>query len=698
MSGGIIAQIAVGRYVLQIGDPCGAVITEALRADQSHFRPRPMPILLQPRMIRGLLDRQTELAAAFSALDAGLPVEVSGERGVGKTAVLRHLAHHPRAASFVDGIVYLSARHHTLLDLQQLLFEAFYESDPSCKPTESEIRHGLQEKRALILLDDVRLTQDELEQLIDIAPRAAFVVATRKTRRRSEVRSLALKGLPIEDAVSLLEREIERSLDVAERSDAATLCAAIGAHPRRILQAAALIREQGISLDQCAQIITQSPVVNLMASIDNKQRRALMALAALPGVPLQPRHVSAIAEVTDIEPSLTALVRRGLVVSTQSRYHLADGVIDRLRRTEDLNPWTNRVITYFSAWAERHLRSQDILLQESEALLRVQQRAADGRRSGEVLRLGRLLEGPLAAGARWGAWGITLEGCLTAARAIGDRSAEAWALHQLGSRAFCLGDAGPARASLNQAVKLREMLNEAAAAAASRRNLSFVLPPVPESPPERVTTSLVDVLELDALPLRHATPPAISNPKTHSASGFLAAVVLFAILGGLAYWNYSEGLSLQSRDLASISAFVQTSLERVTARLATMRTVQRAAHDSGLLNHDEPVVDSSGSDRAALATEVPLTEPQPQAPPTDRASILIFTPRPGSIAMDGPTRLCYAVSDALQVRLEPQIGEVAPTRTLTCLRVAPTQTTTYQLTAYGRDGHQVSQQLVIVVR
>ena len=566
---------------MQIGDPCGAVICEALCADQSHFRPRPTPILRQPRSIRGLLDRQTDLAAAFSALDAGLPVEVSGERGVGKTAVLCHLAHHPRAASFVDGIVYLSARHHTSLDLQQLLFEAFYESDPLCKPTEIEIRHGLQEKRALMLLDDVRLTQDELEQVIDIAPHAAFVVATRKTRRRGEVRSHALKGLPIEDAVLLLEREIDRSLDVTERSDAATLCAAMGAHPFRILQAAALIREQGISLDQCAQTITQSsPVVNLMASIDDKERRALLALAAMPGVPLQPRHVSAIAEVTDIEPSLTALVRRGLVVGTQSRYHLADGVGDRLRRTEDLKPWTNRVITYFTAWAERHLRSQDILLQESEALLRVQQRAADGRRSGEVLHLGRLLEGPLAAGMRWGAWGVTLEHCVTAARAIGDRSAEAWALHQLGSRALCLGDAGTARAFLSQAVKLREMLNEDAAAAASRRNLSFVLPPISESPRERATTPLVDVLDLDSLPLQHATPPAISNPKTHSASGALAAVVLFAILGGLAYWNYSEGLSLRSRDLASISAFVQTSLEKVTARLATMRTPQRAAHDS----------------------------------------------------------------------------------------------------------------------
>ncbi len=689
MSGGIIAEIAIGRYLLQIGDPSGAVIREALRAEPAHFRPRATPILLRPRLIRGLVDRQTDLAEALSALDEGLAVELSGEPGVGKTAVLRHLAQHPRAASFVDGIVYLSARHQSSVDLQQRLFEAFYESDVFCKPTEAEIRRGLQDKRALILLDDAHLPQDELTEVLDIAPRAAFVLATRERRLWGEVRSVALKGLPAEDAVLLLEREIERSLDPAERSAAATLCAAVGGNPLRILQAGAFIREQEISLDECAGLITQGPIVNLMASIDDKQRRALSALAALPGAPLQALHVTAIAEVGEIEPSLTALVRRGLVVSSQSRYQLANGVGDRLRRTEDLKPWTNRVITYFTAWAERHLRSQDILLQESEVLLRVQQLAADGRRSGEVLNLGRLLEETLVAGARWGAWAVSLERCLAASRAVGDWPAEAWALHQLGSRAICLGDAGTARAFLNQAVKLREMTNDAAAVALSRLNLSFVLPPVSEYSREQKATPPDDVWDFNSVPLRDATAPAVSNPRTHTASVALLVVLLFAIMGGLAYWTHPAA---------------QNTLARVTARIATMRTPQRAANEPRVTRDAEPGTVSSSSESAVLATDVLLTDPEVQAVPevlalpTDRASIRIFTPRPGSITSGGPTRLCYAVNEALHVRLEPEIGEVAPTRTLTCLRVAPARTTTYQLKAYGRDGHQVSQEVVIFVR
>ena len=80
----------------------------------------------------------------------------------------------------------------------------------------------------------------------------------------------------------------------------------------------------------------------------------------------------------------------------------------------------------------------------------------------------------------------------------------------------------------------------------------------------------------------------------------------------------------------------------------------------------------------------------------DRASIRIFTARPGSITTSGRAGLCYAIDGASQARIEPGIGEVSPTNALTSVRVAPPRTTTYQLTAAGRDGHQVRQQLVIV--
>jgi hypothetical protein len=677
MSGAIAGRIAVGRYVLEIGDPCGALIRDASRAEPAHTRSRPTPVLLRPALMRVLVGRQPELDAANGALDASLPLEVTGAPGVGKTALLRHLAHHPRAGLFADGIVYVSARHQSPDDLLRAVFEAFYESDEIWLPTEVEIRRGLQGRQALILLDDVDAEQCELEHLFDIAPRCAFVVATRRRRLWGEGRTLMLKGLPSDDAVRLLEHAIERPLDETERSAAEHLCVALEGHPLRIVQAAALTRDRGTSLDGWApDVRPESLITELLKSVDERQRRALLALTALPGVPLHVQQVAGIAEITDVDAALTPLVHRGLIVRSQSRLLIADGVVDRLRRREDLTPWVNRAITYFTAWAERNRRSPVILLEEAEALLRVQQDAAEARRWGEVLRLGRLLEGALVIGGRWGAWAITLDHCLAAAKATGDRSAEAWALHEIGTRAVCLGETGRARALLGQAVKLRESIPDDAAAAASRQNLVFVAAPVSTSTPERATPPLR--WELDALPIREAEPSIVPVPKTRS----FAAVAIMVLL------------------LASVGWFAGMAFDAVrsgTAKKSAGRPFQGRPDTSPKPPSEEPRAVGSS---AVLETAADVAPSNPAAPEpgVGSSSILIFTARPGSIATSRSTQICYAVSGAYQARIEPSIGEVDPTPTLRCQRVSPVRTTTYQLTAYGRDGRHASQQVVVFVR
>ena len=686
----IAGQVAVGRFVLQIGEPSGAIVRQASRTERVHIRPRPTPVLVRPRLIRRLLGRRMEEAAALSALDAGLPIELSGEPGIGKTAILRHLAHHARASSFVDGIAYVRARHQPFSDLLQLIFEAFYESDEISQPTDAEIRRGLRDKQALILLDDVQLTQHELEQVLDIAPQSAFAVATRDRCLWGEVRSVALKGLSGDDAVLLLEQELERALDAGERAAAASLCATLGGHPVRILQAAALIREQdhAISVDEWARCITPATLIaELMVSTDEKQRRALLALTALPGVPLTAQHVAGIAELTDIEPALRTLARRGLIRGSDSRHRIADGVADQLRRTDDLTPWANRAITYFTAWAERYRRSPGRLLEESEALLAVQQSAADTRRWGEVLRVGTLLEGALVTGARWGAWAISLDRCLAAAKALGDRSAEAWALHEIGTRAVCVGDPGAARTLLSQAVSLRESIDDIPAAAASRQNLSLVLAPVVDE--SRDPAPFSEVMDIDAygdsFALRGATWSVVPTAAAKSSFGHTVLIAVQLVLAaGLGFFGTLAAFE-RSWDVARISSFFRTGVKEPAATSAAAPRAARAATDQ--------YVSPAPAARDAL--------PPPPPPPdsgSERASILIFTPRPGSIAAGGPTRLCYAVSDAVRARVEPGVGEVPPASTLTCIRVAPVRTTTYELDAYGRDGYRVRQQLVIVVR
>jgi hypothetical protein len=666
--GAITAEVAVGRYLLHIGGPHGARVCEAPPSSRIHALPRATPVLLGPRSMRGFLGRQAELEAIFSALGTGLPVEIIGRPGIGKTALLRSLAYHPAAAAFTDGVIYLTARQQSSGDLQQQIFDGFYESDRIRKPTVADIRHALQDKRALILVDDVQLKREELEQLLDAAPRSAFVVATHEQRLHSEVRNLVLHGLPVEDSLQLLERETARALEEGERRTAADLCAALNGHPQQLLLAAALLRDRGGLLDAWVNDITPEKLVaESIASINQKQRRILLVLAALPGVPIPSHHIAGIAELADIESLLAALLQRALVIGAQSGHRLADGVGDRLRRTEDVNPWINRAITYYTSWAERYRRDAHALLDESEALRRVQLHATNTCRWGEALRLGQILEGALLAGVRWDAWAMVLEQCLLAAKAIGDRTAEAWALHEIGSRAICVGETRGARSALSEALRLRESLGDAGATAVTRQNFSFVL--APEIPPAPKPAPARHWSEFDSLPLRPGPELAVRIQRQRGGGALAIAALLLMVLGGIAYWAAGQP-DLRSLDVTALRSLL-------------------APPDAS----SNPVASSVPRGRAWSEASVHMTPDvrSPAQPP----SILIFTPRPGSL---GPTKLCYAVAGAVRAVVEPGVGDVMPTSRLTCLRVAPARTTTYQLTALGHDGEQVRQQLVVLVR
>ena len=664
--GAITAEVAVGRYVLHIGGPQGARVCETAPSSRIHALPRATPVLLGPRSMRGLVGRQAELEAIVSALHGGLPVEIIGTPGIGKTALLRSLAYHPAAAAFADGVIYLVARQQSSGDLQQHVFDAFYESDQVRKPTAADLRHALQDKRALILIDDLQLKREELEQLLDAAPRSAFVVATRQQRLHSEVRNLALQGLPVDDSLQLLEREIAHPLEERERRAAANLCAALRGHPQHILLAAGLVRDRGGLVDAWANDIAPARLIDeSIASMNQRQRRILLVLAALPGVPIPAHHIAGMAELADIESLLAGLLKRGLVTGTESGHRLADGVGDRLRRTEDVNPWINRAITYYTRWAERYRRDSHALLGESEALRCVQRHATNTRRWGEALQLGQLVEGALVAGVQWDAWAVVLELCLLAAKAIGDRSAEAWALHEIGSRALCVGETRGARSALNEALKLRESLGDAGSAAVTRQNLSFVLAPEIEpapKPPARHRS------EFDSLPLRREPELAFRGRKTQRGGALTIAALLLVVLGSVGYWAAGQP------DLKTLDVTALTSL---------------------LPRHEAPSspVGSSAPQGQTWTEASVQTTPDVQSP-APPPSILIFTPRPGSL---GPTKLCYAVSGAVRAVVEPGVGDVTPTSRLTCLRVAPARTTTYELTALGRDGVQVHQQLVVLV-
>ncbi|MGH2523872.1 MAG: ATP-binding protein, partial [Anaerolineales bacterium] len=223
LQGEVSGQVAVGNYIVQIGRNEGGVVNVAL-GQPALPRALPTPVLLRPDPFLDLLDREVEVNTVLAAVRSTRRIEFYGQPGLGKTALLRHLGHHALTQAFPDGVLSLQARRKPLADLLQSLFDAFYERDPDFKPTDVQIRRALQGKRAIIFLDDVEWEREDVEALIEAAPDCTFLLAAPKRHWWGEGRALALHGLPLDESLKLMERELGRPLKPEERPVAQVLC------------------------------------------------------------------------------------------------------------------------------------------------------------------------------------------------------------------------------------------------------------------------------------------------------------------------------------------------------------------------------------------------------------------------------------------------------------------------------------------
>lgn len=98
------------------------------------------------------------------------------------------------------------------------------------KPNGGALRHYLSDSEALILLDDVELERDEVEELLDFAPACRFVTTSSAGRMGVPQQSVALPGLPDDDALALITCGLGRSL--ADDEEAAAGLAEPSADPR----------------------------------------------------------------------------------------------------------------------------------------------------------------------------------------------------------------------------------------------------------------------------------------------------------------------------------------------------------------------------------------------------------------------------------------------------------------------------------
>src|ERR671932_1929661 len=352
--GQVLGDVNIGKYTLRIGSVHGGVVNFAPPQQQKLPQPRPVPVRLLPRRSARLLDRKAEVAGAITTLQASSPTEFHGPSGIGKTELLHHLAYQQFTSGFSDGVVHFSAiRHRPVEDLLLDIFDAFYEREANYKPTPVQVRHALQGKRALVILDDIDLERGEVTELMDAAPSSTFLLASTECCLWRDGQAVGLQGLPSADALALLERELGRPLSTEERPAAEALCAVLKGHPLHLLQLIALVKEEGRSLlDQPVQLHGSNPAEALreqaLAACSEQEQRTLAVLAIIRGATLGEQHVSALTGIEDIGPVLDSLKRRKLVQSHSPRYTLTGSLDEALQEEWDLGLWNERALEHFA--------------------------------------------------------------------------------------------------------------------------------------------------------------------------------------------------------------------------------------------------------------------------------------------------------------------------------------------------------------
>lgn len=479
IKGDVSGQVLVGNYNVQIQNSKGCVVNVAHSSDRPAYSMRPFPVKLRPSSFPSLLDRNEECESIKVAIQTSTPVSIFGEEGIGKTSFVRRLIHLPDLPSFPAGVMYLDASGRGLEDLLQCLFDAFYESLPEFKPRDAEIGLALQEITALVLLDGLDIARDEIVSLRNAAPNCTFILSSVERALWGEGQIISLRGLPENDALTLFQREVGHSLNEEEQATARKICVLLQGHPLRILQAASLFHEKTKPISELLKKLQRDTPEKavLQASLNTlskDQENVLALLAAARGTVMPLEHLVSLSQDPNVRKTLQGLISLGLVQAHSPRYSLTGNLASSLATLWDLSSWEDTLLNYFVRWLEEQ-PTQALIEESADALIYTVKRAGEKQRWPQVIRLGRALERSLIIWKRWQTWLDILNLILKAARALGDRTVEAWALHQLGSRAMCLGQTDQARELLTEALSIRKAIKDKAGLKVTQHNLNVLL-------------------------------------------------------------------------------------------------------------------------------------------------------------------------------------------------------------------------------
>lgn len=456
------SQIVIGDHnTVQTGD--GVKIVYVV-GEQGRPRPRlrQLPVAVCPSENPELVGRDAQVALGRAAR-AGAPLQLYGPDGIGKSALVKRLAHALKGGR--DGVVFLRARGRPLDDVRIALYHALWESDVAYLPRPDELPSYLGDRDPLVLLDDLDLDRDDVEALLDTAPRATFIVASDERTLWSRGRAEDVGPLDHAAGTELLERLIGRALSERERAAAEGVAIAAGGVPQRIVEAAALVTDGHTTLEELVSSPGEVERRTAGLALSDGQRRVLAVLAAVQDATLGAEPLAQVAGADARE--LTQLERRGWIRSASPRYRLAH---DRVADADGAY-----TLVGLARWASH--APPDAVAGEAEAIVATVDGGIAQDRLDGVLALVHASERKLALAGALGSWERVLRRGLRAAQ-VGVRPLEeGLMLHELGSRAACIGHVDEARKLLLDALDVRVRAGDDSGADLTRHNLGQLTAP-----------------------------------------------------------------------------------------------------------------------------------------------------------------------------------------------------------------------------
>ena len=499
----------------------GAVINEARAPMIKRRDAKPQP----PRAPLDFFDRTGELAQVEALITQSKPVAICGSDGAGKSALLRQAANGSAAHTLPDGAILLEGldeHGHTLQpgDVIQRWFDAFYLSEPPLKVTSATALPYLSQLRPLLLLDQLTLDADQLRLLLDLFPNSPALIA-RPSALPGLARPIKLGALPRPDAIELFSATSGLLIDDTNRSMADAICALLNDVPLAIVRAADVIREMNLPLDQAQARLAAVPAaegdniaiglsraVALIQSVLTPLEEQILGVAAnLPGLSIDPQTIAGILSgqpsaqtggqiqfedewviiggvrlkrrdgpaagtstpaaapnADSVAAALDHLKALGLLHANSPRVRLDAGLRDLLRGTGDADEIKDRLLAQllFDQINDR-FNDDAYCANELGQVLGAIDHAAQTQQWTAAITLSRAIDRYVTLHGLWDAWGQIADRALQSAQAAGDQSAEAWALHQLGTRAIG-SDKAQAIDLLKQALSVRQSIGETTAA------------------------------------------------------------------------------------------------------------------------------------------------------------------------------------------------------------------------------------------